>query len=220
MTEKYLERILLSKSWNNILLREQTRNELIFNHENKKLDEKQITSYLNALKEDELIDLRERVFKLTRDHFIEYMLKRLPKPQLKPLNQTSNKYILKCNIIKDLLDCLYYLIDSSSEGIKFLPERCTEFFEYNNLKFPLGKTHLKENAYVIRMFKSKLLKHQMKLKSLAQLTANIDDEESIQLIKNENQFLRGCLTILLIVFLIMSALFFTFYCFDKKCSNK
>lgn len=224
LVEKYLDKILTSKNWNNILLREQIRNDIIFNFE--KIDEKQITNYLNLLSDEQLNELRERIFKLARDHYIEHLLKKFCKPLLKPVNtKVSNKYMLKCNLIRDSLDCLYYIIDPNLS--LNIPKRCTEFEQFNNFKFPLGKQNLKDQLMAIKTFRAKLIKHHAKLNSLKQMTHNIgsleksltDAREKIKLIRNENQFLRGCLTIILVVFIIFIILFLFFFCLEQKCSK-
>ena len=82
-----LEKILNAKKWDNILLREKIRNEITNKIES--VNEKETSVYLNRLSCEELIELRQRLFKLARDHYTEYLLKQFSKPLLTP-HSTAN----------------------------------------------------------------------------------------------------------------------------------
>ena len=84
---KQSEKILNAKKWDNIVLRENIRNEIIFKIES--LNEKETSVYLNRLSREELIELRQRLFKLARDHYTEYLLKQFSKPLLTPHSTTN-----------------------------------------------------------------------------------------------------------------------------------
>jgi len=65
----------------------------------------------------------------------------------------------------------------------------------------------------MKAFQGKLIKHQSKLNSLRKLTNNITMPRKIELIEksdrtlvDENQFLRGSLTLLIAIFIIFGVL--------------
>lgn len=70
--EDYFEKILSTKNWKNILLRDKIRKELILNK--NKINKNEINKYLREnLKQNEIIILRERLFKIVKDQYIEYI---------------------------------------------------------------------------------------------------------------------------------------------------
>ena len=188
---------------------------------------------MNALSNQDLIELRKRLFKLARDHYTEYLFKQFSKPLLTPhCTANENSYIQKyncsfillfelklkkfftikrCSLVKDSLDFIYYILDSNLS--LNIPRRCTRFEQFNHYKFPLGKHHLRDQLNTMKAFQGKLIKHQSKLNSLRKLTNNITMPRKIELIEksdrtlvDENQFLRGSLTLLMAIFIIFTVL--------------
>ena len=101
--EDYFEKILLTKNWKNILLRDKIRKELILNK--NKINKNEINKYLREnLKQNEIIILRERLFKIVKDQYIEYILKQLSVPILKTQNCNNDL------IIDNLIEFLFYII--------------------------------------------------------------------------------------------------------------
>lgn len=149
--EKSLDRILISKNWNNILLRNEIRQDILtsrLNYTNESLDERFLVEYLHNLDNEQLVEIRNRIFKLARDHYFESLIKQKlgQRPVLKGIGQDSfeDSYALKCNLMKDCVECLEFILNQS-KFIDQLPQRCTEYQNADSLSFPLGKRIYKIN---------------------------------------------------------------------------
>lgn len=216
--EKNLERILISKNWNNILLRNEIREDIIFF--NEKIDERLVFEYLHNLNNEQLIDIRKKVFKLAKDHYIEILINQITiKPILKDVDENfTNKYFVKCNIMKDVIECLDFIVNSST----CLPERCTEF-RNEKLQFPLGKKNLMAQLNAIKMLRLRIINHQKELQDFKQFTIEIDKLEKslmvskakFQAVQRQNFFLKTCLTILLIVLIVLAVGFLFTNCLNR-----
>ena len=110
----------------------------------------------------------------------------------------------RCSLVKDSLEFVYYILDSNSNQSLNIPRRCTRFEQFNHYKFPLGKHYLNQQLITLKTFQEKLMKHQSRLNSLKKLTNNITmpreekylgDKSNERALLDENQFLRGSLTI-------------------------
>ncbi len=132
--EKNLNKIRSSKNWNNIILRAVVREDL--QSGNDHIDQERLVEYLEGLSSEQLVELRQRVFKLSRDHYLDLLIKQMSnKPVLKQMNlDYSNKYVLKTNMMKDVYECLQFVLNK----VNSLPERCVDF-ESEWFRFPLGK---------------------------------------------------------------------------------
>jgi hypothetical protein len=93
-----LDQISTAKNWNNILLRISVRRDLksLLNYrlhkqqnEQSENSERILFEYLHNLTQEQLIEFRERVFKLTKDKYYELLIKKYlshrPKPRLKQI---------------------------------------------------------------------------------------------------------------------------------------
>lgn len=202
--EDYFQKILSTKNWKNILLRDKIRKELILNK--NKINKNEIDKYLREnLKQNEIIILRERLFKIVKDQYIEYILKQLSVPILK---------IQNCNndlIIDNLIEFIYYIIHHRNND---LPKQCVELKQTDDFKFPLGKTFLIDQLTIIKEFRHKLIEIQIKLNILKnstnnfyQIEANLNEyKKKSKLIELENNYLRGCLSMLIAAWIISISL--------------
>lgn len=239
--EKNLDRILISKNWNNIVLRNDVRADLV-DTLNEKLDERIVVEHLYSIDCEQLINLRFRVFKMAKDHYYENLLRNLikKKPVLKDiiLNNTneyqreidtsmeeataaastattttdkvdaSNGYVFKCNLIKDIIECLEYMIDLRD----YLPERCTDYQDVEPCSFPLGRRHLLTQLNAIKNLRFKILKLQTELYNFKKFTNGLEKMEKNHLnttnklrkLQKQNNFLKSVLTILLIIVITCS----------------
>lgn len=202
--EDYFQKILSTKNWKNILLRDKIRKELILNK--NKINKNEIDKYLREnLKQNEIIILRERLFKIVKDQYIEYILKQLSVPILK---------IQNCNndlIIDNLIEFIFYIIHHRNND---LPKKCVELKQTDDFKFPLGKTFLIDQLTIIKEFRHKLIEIQIKLNILKnstnnfyQIEANLNEyKKKSKLIELENNYLRGCLSMLIAAWIISISL--------------
>lgn len=202
--EDYFQKILSTKNWKNILLRDKIRKELILNK--NKINKNEIDKYLREnLKQNEIIILRERLFKIVKDQYIEYILKQLSVPILK---------IQNCNndlIIDNLIEFIFYIIHHRNND---LPKKCVELKQTDDFKFPLGKTFLIDQLTIIKEFRHKLIEIQIKLNILKnstnnfyQIETNLNEyKKKSKLIELENNYLRGCLSMLIAAWIISISL--------------
>jgi hypothetical protein len=202
--EDYFQKILSTKNWKNILLRDKIRKELILNK--NKINKNEINKYLREnLKQNEIIILRERLFKIVKDQYIEYILKQLSVPILK---------IQNCNndlIIDNLIEFIYYIIHHRNND---LPKQCVELKQTDDFKFPLGKTFLIDQLTIIKEFRHKLIEIQIKLNisknstnNFYQIETNLNEyKKKYKLIELENNYLRGCLSMLIAAWIISISL--------------
>lgn len=231
--EKILDRILLSKNWNNILLRNDVREDILDNKlkPNESFDERIFVEYLHNLDNDQLIEIRKRIFKLARDHYFETLIKHKfgSKPVLRQVEECKleDNYALKCNLMKDCVECLEFMIKSlSSKYIYQLPQRCTEYSSITDktmISFPLGKAYLLTQLNAIKNLRYKILKHQTELENLKRFTNGMEKLEKNLIVvnnrlmkcKKQNQILKSFLTILLILLITLTVLFLFLTCFTK-----
>ncbi len=186
------------------MLRDKIRKELILNK--NKINKNEINKYLREnLKQNEIIILRERLFKIVKDQYIEYILKQLSVPILK---------IQNCNndlIIDNLIEFIYYIIHHRNND---LPKQCVELKQTDDFKFPLGKTFLIDQLTIIKEFRHKLIEIQIKLNILKnstnnfyQIETNLNEyKKKYKLIELENNYLRGCLSMLIAAWIISISL--------------
>jgi hypothetical protein len=93
-----LDQISTARNWNNILLRISVRRDLksLLNYRQLKQQnelsensERILFEYLHNLTREQLVEFRERVFKLVKDKYYEFLIKKhlshRPKPKLKPI---------------------------------------------------------------------------------------------------------------------------------------
>jgi hypothetical protein len=202
--EDYFEKILLTKNWKNILLRDKIRKELILNK--NKINKNEINKYLREnLKQNEIIILRERLFKIVKDQYIEYILKQLSVPILKTQNCNNDL------IIDNLIEFLFYIIHHRNND---LPKQCVELKQTDDFKFPLGKSFLIDQLTIIKEFRHKLIEIQIKLNILKnstnnfyQIETNLNEyKKKSKLIELENNYLRGCLSMLIAAWIISISL--------------
>jgi hypothetical protein len=208
--EKNLNKILLCKNWNNILIRNLIREDILSG--NEFIDELQLNQYLDRLNNDDLIEMRRRVFKLARDHYVDLLIRQFnSKPVLKEMNLNySNKYILKTNMMKDVYEFLQFVLNLKEQ----LPSRCIDF-DSDVFKFPLGDKHLNEQLNAIKKLRIKMLDHEKEMDNFKKYATDIDKLESnlvltyckLQKMLKQNQYLKACLTILLIVFILFLIIF-------------
>ena len=273
--QKLLHQILSSKNWSNILLRttirDQLKHSLLFKNisnassattstslanpntkNSQSLNERVLFDYLHSLDQDQLVEFRDRVFKLAKDNFYECMIVNYlslnPKPVLKKILPdlffsqispitghspasatrsipTNSTYILRCNLIRDIIECVECVIDPNSNKPN-MPSRCTEYEmpANNRLNFPLGKSHLITQLNAIKVLHAKLMNHQNELLNLKEFTYEIERLESGYLtasakcvrLQNKNQFLKFCLIVLSIVVLSFLASFMLMNCFTFR----
>lgn len=236
--QKSFDRILISKNWNNVLLRNDIRIDIInsnFTANRAKLDERPIVEYLHNIDNEQLGNLRYRIFKLARDHYFEHTIKsQIPNPPcLKEIDhvysQTSiydseNSTTVRFNIIRDIVDCLEYILDLR----KNLPTRCTDFKNAEPLQFPLGKRNLLAQLNAIKTLRFKILKLQTELHNLKKYMNGMEKMEktllntSIRLkkLQKQNNILKSFLTIILIILITCSVSFLFLNCLSKMQSSK
>jgi hypothetical protein len=194
--------------------------------------ERQIVEYLHNLTRDQLIEFRYRVFKLVKDNFYEYILKEFldsqPKPALKPLehlqnlfsdieqqtkNYPNNMYILKVNLIRDIVELIECLIANRSQRcVDEFPKRCTQFDLNPSFELPLGRENLVSQVNAIKNLHSKLIKHQKELIKLKQFTYDMEKMEKnfhdlrikYEESEKENHLLKMLLCSLLVIFISYS----------------
>lgn len=253
MIQNILDQILSTKNWSSILLRTKLRDELksyldvnSSQWESSEsvhrsslcstMNERVLFEYLHALSQDQLVEFRHRVFKLAKDNYYEHLLQKLfisnVTPSLKPLLSASedtenisneSSYILKCNVIRDIVECIGCTIKTLDQNMLnevenlaecLLPTRCVDQrSSRNKINFPLGKDALLYNMNSMKQLQQKLLKHQNELEKMKQLISDLDKSEKDYKVLNfkwsmcreENQFLRFCLLILLIILFSMIA---------------
>jgi hypothetical protein len=223
--EEHLQRILVARNWHNILLRAKVREQIV--NENQKIDEQVLVEFMHNLSDEQLSELRERVFRLARDHYVACILPTLgAKPTLKPLHvrEFDDPYVYKCNLMKDIVECLEYLMPQTNEAYKSpiseLPYRCTCMDKQaDKFEFPLGRQALVDELNAMRQLRIKLLKHQNEMNKFKEWTIGVQKLEKsikelqsrIYLLKKQNQLYRILLTVLLIVLIVFVAvaLFFS-----------
>lgn len=208
--EKNLNKIISSKNWNNIILRNLIREDI--QSGNEFIDEIQLNQYLDCLTNEDLIEMRQRVFKLARDHYVNILISQFNcKPVLKQMNLNySNKYILKTNMMKDVYEFLQFILNQKEQ----LPSRCVDF-DTDVFKFPLGNKHLNEQLNAIKKLRIKILDHEKEMEDFKKYATDIDKLENnlvltyckLQKMIKQNQYLKACLTVLLIVFIIFLIIF-------------
>ena len=197
------------------------------------LNERLIVEYLHNLSSDQLLDVRKKCFKLALDHYVEIALNKIAlKPYLKDIESEDfpSKYVFKCNIMKDVVECLDYVIAnstltslSSTALGPSLPERCVEFSVNNRLAFPLGKKSLTRQLDLVKSLRVKLLNYEDLVENLKAYESKMDKLEKsliyskseIDEINTQNVFLKTCLTILLTILILMSFVFLLTNCLNK-----
>ncbi len=239
--EKNLDRMLITKNWNNILVRDEIRKDILCF--NDSVNERLIVEYLHNLSSEQLLDMRQKCFKLAVDHYVEYLLNKIAlKPQLKDIlaDDFPSKYVFKCNVMKDVIECLEYMITngltrsynssnatttnnnaSNNNSAIHMPERCVEFSVSQRLMFPLGKRHLTRQVDTIKALRVKLLNsedlaHDVKSyeDGFAKMEKSLIVTKSrLQLMQTQNVFLKACLTALLVVLIVFVFLFLVSNCF-------
>ena len=224
--EKNLDRILITKNWNNILIRNEIRKDILCFNEN--IDERLIVEYLHNLSSEQLLDVRKKCFKLASDHYVEVILNKIAlKPLLKDIasDDYPSKYVFKCNIMKDVIECLEYMIVngvSGTVGHPQMPERCVDFNIHQRVTFPLGKRNLTRQIETIKTLRVKLLNYEEMKQSVKSYEEGFVKMEKslilaknrIQLLQTQNLFLKTCLTILLVVLIVLTFLFLVTSCFN------
>jgi hypothetical protein len=208
--EKNLNKIKSIKNWNNIILRNLIREDI--QSGNEFIDQIQLNKYLDSLTNDDLIEMRHRVFKIARDHYVDSLIRQFSsKPVLKEMNLNySNKYILKTNMMKDVYEFLQFVLNLQPE----LPSRCIDF-DSEVFKFPLGNKQLNEQLNAIQKLRIKIMDHEKEMDNFKKYATDIDKLENnlvltyckLQKMLKQNQYLKACLTILLTLFIIFLILF-------------
>jgi hypothetical protein len=242
--EKNLDRMLITKNWNNILVRDEIRKDILCFNDN--FNERLIVEYLHNLSSEQLLDMRQKCFKLAVDHYVEYLLNKIAlKPQLKDIlaDDYPSKYVFKCNVMKDVIECLEYMITngltrcynstnttttSNNNNAIHMPERCVEFSVSQRLMFPLGKRHLTRQVDTIKALRVKLLNSDdlaQDVKSYAEGFAKMEKslivtKSRLHLMQTQNVFLKACLTVLLVILIVFVFLFLVSNCFNYSSSNK
>jgi hypothetical protein len=225
--EKNLDRILITKNWNNILIRNEIRKDILCFNEN--VNERLIVEYLHNLSSEQLLDVRQKCFKLASDHYVEIILNKIAlKPLLKDIQSDDypSKYVFKCNIMKDVIECLEYIIVNAS-GQNQMPERCVDFSINQRVTFPLGKRSLARQIETIKALRVKLLNYEemkQSVKSYEEGFAKMEKslilaKNRLQLMQTQNVFLKACLTVLLVILIVLTFLFLVTNCFNNKVTR-
>lgn len=228
--EKNLDKILITKNWNNVLLRNEIRKDIICF--NEAVNERQIVEYLHNLSSEQLLDMRSKCFKLALDHYVEMILNRVAlKPFLKDIQSEdfASKYVFKCNLMKDVVECIEYVIansthNSTNSETRSLPERCTDFSVNKRLVFPLGKKNLTRLLETIKALRVKLLCHEDVCEALKAHEIKAERmEKSLMFAKNrldmvstQNVFLKTCLTVLLAALILLTFVFLITNCLNGR----
>ena len=137
--------------------------------------------------------------------YIEYILKQLSVPILKTQNCNNDL------IIDNLIEFLFYIIHHRNND---LPKQCVELKQTDDFKFPLGKSFLIDQLTIIKEFRHKLIEIQIKLNILKnstnnfyQIETNLNEyKKKSKLIELENNYLRGCLSMLIAAWIISISL--------------
>ena len=203
--EEYFQRILLAKNWNNIILRDKMRKELVLNIKNEAL-----SKYFNSLTKNEIKKLRERLFKLVKDKYVEFILKEFSFPILKTTVYDNNDDD-HSSIINNLLDFIDYI---NGENLN-LPKNCIELKQINRFNFPLGKSYLIYQSSIIKEFRYRLIEIQIKLNILKKSINNFyqienslnEYKKKYKLIQLENNYLKGCISMLVCSWIITISVF-------------
>ena len=234
--EKYFDRILISKNWNNVLLRNDIRIDIIDSNlrtDHSKIDERSIVEYLHNIGDEQLGNLRYRIFKLARDHYLEHTIKSLI-PNLPGLKENEQMYsetsiyvpenstARKFNIIRDIIECLEYIIGMRKKN---QPPKCIDFNPQNTepVQFPLGKRNLLAQLDAIKTLRFKILKLQKELYNLKKYMNGMEKLEKnllntsirVKKLQKQNSLLKSFLTIVLIILITCSISFLFFNCAGK-----
>jgi hypothetical protein len=272
-----LDQIMQAKNWNNILLRISIRRDLkhLLNYRALKLKTEQaenaervLFEYLHTLSQEQLIEFRQRVFKLAKDKYYEFLIKKFlshrPKPRLRPIlpdifystisplqlppptllsltsplsettagdlknektsQNNSSNYILKCNLIRDVIECLDTCTADLVTSAGFaMPDRCTDFDSEVTVGdcFPLGRVGLEAQLDSVKMLYGRLMRHQTEIKGLKKFTYEVERLEKgyasqsarCARLMRQNQFLKFLMMVLCIVLVSFLVCFLLMNCF-------
>lgn len=220
--EHYLDRILGTRNWDNILLRYTVREDLF----QLDFDPEIIAKYLHKLDDNHLIEFRKRIFKLARDFYFEILLLESlgPKPILVDdieKNQSLN-YSIRCKLVQHCLEFFKYLTDFSNDKDFFLPSKCVSF-STKKVNFPLGKSFLEKQINGWKNLKSKVINLSSEMNNFKSLTSECGQKETSLLISNRKiiklKEQNDTLKIILTFFLILVISLFILYIF-LICSIK
>ncbi|CAF0734825.1 unnamed protein product [Brachionus calyciflorus] len=222
--EEKFDKILKVKNWKNILLRNQIRNDLV----RCQFDENTLANYLQRLNDQQLLDIRQRVFNLARDFYFEILILKNfgPKPILRNDFENSNSlnYSLRCHLVQDCLELMEYFTNYSNETTNYyLPGRCTVYSQ-SQVNFPIGKTFLEQQTNGFKILKSKIVQLSSRIENYKSFTLSYDKmqkdlveaEKKAGLLLEQNTALKDILKLLLILFVFMIILFIFLICSFRK----